>query len=184
MCACTRATGQAHHTMQVCASVLTVPASAHHTPGSLDHVIKLRINKLVGLPQDIHQLLGLLAVAASEECVRCALAAGPCCAANAVDIVLGLCREVVVDHISYILDIYRKQQKWGNRSTLKHGSLELGMLTQKYTHCLSTQIALSHINVFTPTPLSFTHPSHPIHTKHRQRTVPPHATPTGQSLRH
>lgn len=74
----------------MCASALTVPPPAHHTLGSLDHVIQLWLNKLVGLPQNIHQLPGLLAVATGEERVCCPLAAGPRCAANAMDIVLCL----------------------------------------------------------------------------------------------
>lgn len=89
----------------VCASVLTVPAPAHHAPCRLDHVIQFGINELVGLPQDIHQLTGLLAVATGEECVCSALAAGTRCAANAMDIVLCLRGKVVVDHIANVLDI-------------------------------------------------------------------------------
>ena len=94
--------------VHMCASVLTVPAPAHHTLGSLDHVIQFGFNELVGLPQNVHQLTGLLAVATGEECVRSALAAGTSCAANAMDIVLCLGGEVVVDHIANVPHIYKK----------------------------------------------------------------------------
>ena len=82
MCVCVR--------VCVCASVLTVPAPPHHTLGCLDHVIQFGFNELVGLPQNIHQLTGLLAVATGEEGICSALAAGTSCTTNAMDIVLCL----------------------------------------------------------------------------------------------
>ena len=82
--------------------------SAHEVPSHLHHFIELWVDLLLGLLQDLNELLGLLGVSRGEERVGGASSLGTSSSANAVHIVLSVVGEVQVDDILDIRHIYTK----------------------------------------------------------------------------
>ena len=77
-----------------------------HSSGALSHLDEFGVDLLLGLPQDVDQITGLLDVARCEESVRCTSLSGTPCAPNAVDIVLRTVGVVEVHHKLDVVYIY------------------------------------------------------------------------------
>lgn len=76
----------------------TVAAAAEGAAsGQVGHLVQLGVDRLVGLLKHGYQLLGLLHVVGREESVRRASLVRACRPADAVDVVLGAVRIIVVD---------------------------------------------------------------------------------------
>lgn len=84
----------------------TTTATESTAPRQLD---QLRVDLLLGLTQDADQVLGGLAVVGSEEGDGSALGAGTARTTDAVDVVLNVPGEVVVDDKLDVLDVYMAQ---------------------------------------------------------------------------
>lgn len=90
------------------------------TSSVLCHLDEFGVNGLVGLTQHTDQVTGLFHVVVGEERVRRArfLTAG--CASNAVDIILGGVRVVIIDDKFHILHICESVAVWQNKTRRPH----------------------------------------------------------------
>lgn len=73
-------------------------ATATATTRVADHLVQLGRDLLIGLAQNADKLARGLGVLRREECDRRALAASTAGTTDLVNVVLGICREIVVDH--------------------------------------------------------------------------------------
>lgn len=89
-----------------------------HLLGNLHHLKQLGFDLLLGLSEQIYQVLGLLGVGGGEEgvCRSCPLGTG--CAANTMHIVLSVVGKVKVDDILNVCHIYSQ-----NRSSMESDTI-------------------------------------------------------------
>lgn len=93
------------------------------TSSVLCHLDQLGVNSLVGLPKHRDQVAGLFHVIGGEEGVSGARFLTSGCASNAVDIVLGGVRVVIIDDKFHILHICESVAVWQNKTWRPHRSL-------------------------------------------------------------
>ena len=112
-----------HYIIAVKALYIILPALTPgvHVPGHGLQLKQLGVDVLLGLLQDVDQLLGLLGVAGGEEGVGGAGVLGPSRAADAVNVVLRVAGEVEVDHVLDVRDVCGER----NKSEREHRALRL-----------------------------------------------------------
>lgn len=103
------------------------------TSSVLSHLDQLGVNGLVGLPQHRDQVAGLFHVIGGEEGVRSARFLTPGRASNAMDIILGGVRVVIIDDKFHILHICESVAVWQNKTWRPHGSLHTTTARPKET---------------------------------------------------
>lgn len=86
------------------------------TSSVLCHLDEFGVNGLVGLAQHRDQVARLFHVVGGEEGVRRARFLTPGCASNAVDIILGGVRVVIIDDKFHILHICESVAVWQNKT--------------------------------------------------------------------
>lgn len=97
--------------------ILVATSSTPSTTSSvLCHLDQLGVNGLVGLAQHSYQVTGLFHVVRGEKGVGCARFLTPGCASNAVDIILGGVRVVIIDDKFHILHICESVAVWQNKT--------------------------------------------------------------------
>lgn len=99
------------------AIILVATSSPPSTTSSvLCHLDQLGVNGLVGLAEHRDQVTGLFHVVGGEEGVGCARFLTSGCASNAVDIILGRVRVVIIDDKFHILHICESVAVWQNKT--------------------------------------------------------------------
>ena len=88
-------------------------------PGHGLQLEQLGVDVLLGLLQDVDQLLGLLGVAGGEEGVGGAGVLGPSRATDAVDVVLRVVGEVEVHHVLDVGDVCGERSRSKGRENGK-----------------------------------------------------------------
>ena len=73
---------------------------------------------LVGLVENVDELINLAAVGLGEESVRCAFVVGSSCSANSVHVVLNVAGKVVVYDKFYIVDVFKGASRERKKRTL------------------------------------------------------------------
>lgn len=86
------------------------------TSSVLCHLDQFWVNGLVGLTEHRDQVTGLFHVVGGEEGVRCARFLTSGCASNAMDIILGGVRVVIIDDKFHILHICESVAVWQNKT--------------------------------------------------------------------
>lgn len=84
------------------------PSSKCTRPCHLCHLMKFGVDHLVGLLQNSYQVICLLCIARSEECICCARTLWTTCTSNTMDIIFRTLRVVKVDDELHILNIWIK----------------------------------------------------------------------------
>lgn len=98
-------------------------AGTHLTSSVLCHLDQLGINGLVGLTEHRDQVPGLFHVVGGKKGVGRARFLTSGCASNAVDIILGGVRVVIIDDKFHILHICESVAVWQNKTWRPHRSL-------------------------------------------------------------
>jgi hypothetical protein len=102
------------------AAATVAAISAASTPTTVpSHLGETRINVLLSLLEDTHEITGLLRIVSGEEGDGCAFGAGTASSADAVDVVLRVVGVVIVEHMSNVAHIFERKEMVSNG--LQHG---------------------------------------------------------------
>lgn len=93
---------------------------SYFTSSVLCHLDQLGVNGLVGLAEHRDQVTGLFHVIGCEEGVGCARFLTSGCASNAVNIILGGVRVVIIDDKFHILHICESVAVWQKKTWRPH----------------------------------------------------------------